>query len=309
MRILVTGGAGFIGSHLVDRLVAEGHEVLVVDHHKSEKLRFTNPQAKVFRIRFGDPVVKEILLQEKPEVVYHLAAQISVTYSVEHPLDDATTNVIDALRFLDAIKEAGVSKIIFVSSGGAIYGDHHIIPTPEVMNARPISPYGIHKQAFEHYLDSWQVNNNISVAVLRFANVYGPRQQLRGGEGGVMPIFLNNFFTHQESIIFGDGASTRDYLYVQDAVDAFLKALDRELPRPVNVSTGKETSVLELWEILSRIHAGEINKRHLPARSGEINRSCLDHSLAQQILGWEPKTALVDGLRETYDWFKKTYYA
>jgi len=308
MKIVVTGGAGFIGSHLVDRLIEEGHGVVVLDHHQKDKLRFPNPAAKVYKLRFGDPQVEAALAKEKPEAIFHLAAQISVTFSVEHPIDDVETNIIDALKLLEYGRRAGVKKIVFVSSGGAIYGDHSIVPTPEVMDAKPISPYGIHKQAFEHYLDSLQNSSDISVAVLRPANIYGPRQQLTGGEGGVMPIFLNNFLNNRESVVFGDGSSTRDYLYVADAVDAFVAALDCKPPHPVNISTGRETSIAELWQILTAIHDGAALKKHLPFRPGEIMRSCLDASAAETILNWQPKTSLEQGLRETYDWFRSTYY-
>lgn len=308
MKIIVTGGAGFIGSHLVDYLISHGHEVIVIDHFRREKLRFLNPAAKIYKVSFGSPEVEEILAKEKPQVIYHLAAQISVTYSIEQPLHDLETNILSALRLLEFSKKLGVEKIIFVSSGGAIYGDHHQIPTPEVMNAKPISPYGIHKQAFEHYLDSARIRGDINSAILRLSNVYGPRQQLTGGEGGVMPIFLNNIFTGKKSVIFGDGSSTRDYLFVHDAVEAFICALDHELDQPVNISTGQETSISQLWQLLQQIHQEGIEKDHLPFRAGEIMRSCLHPAQAQSLLGWRAATSLEQGLRETYDWFKATYY-
>ena len=309
MKIVVTGGAGFIGSHLVDRLVMEDHDVIVVDHHRRNKLRFPNSNSRVYKMRFGDPELANMFEQESPDAVFHLAAQISVTHSVSNPVYDAQTNVIDALQLLQHAKRTGVEKFIFVSSGGAIYGDQELLPTPELMNAQPISPYGVNKQAFEHYLDAFGQVSDTSASVLRFANVYGPRQQLTGGEGGVIPLFLNKIFSKEEAIIFGDGSSTRDYVYVEDAVDAFMLALQKDLGVPINISTGAETSIQELWDILSDIHIGETKKVHEPDRPGEILRSCLDSSKCREVLGWEPATTLEQGLRQTYDWFKKTYYA
>lgn len=308
MKTVVTGGAGFLGSHLVDRLVAEGHKPIVIDHYRQDKLRFPNAKAKVYKMRFGDDAVGEVLEKERPDAVFHLAAQISVTYSVEHPIKDAQTNIMDALRLLDHAIKAGVGKMVFVSSGGAIYGDHPVTPTPEVMDAKPISPYGIHKQAFEHYLDGLQHRGDIDVSIVRPANFYGPRQQVKGGSGAVVPIFLSKIFNGEEALIFGEGASTRDYVYVKDGIDAFMKALQTSTHEPVNIATGEEVSILKLWEILSSIHDGETVKRHEPSRPGEIEKSCLHPGRAEKILGWRATTPLEQGLRETYDWFKKTYY-
>lgn len=308
MKIVVTGGAGFVGSHLVDRLALEGHEVVVVDHHKRDKLRFPNSEARVIKTHFGDPKIVDLFLAEKPDAVFHLAAQISVTHSVVDPVMDAQINIIDALQLLQAAKDAGTKKFIFASSGGAIYGDEDIVPTPELPNAQPISPYGVHKQTFEHYLQSMSRDSAISPIVLRFANIYGPRQQLSGGEGGVIPRFLEKILTNDTAIIFGDGSATRDYVFVDDAVDAFLLALQTDVPFPVNIATEKETSLLELWDLLARIHGEDVKKQHLPERKGEIMRSCLNASLGREILLWKPKTSLEQGLQQTYDWFKKTYY-
>ncbi len=309
MKVLVTGGAGFIGSHLVDALITRGHQVIVVDHHQREKLRYPNPAATVHKVDFRHSAVDEILQAERPDAVCHLAAQISVTRSIANPVHDAQKNIIDSLHLLDTARRAGVTRFVFSSSGGAIYGDHHERPTPLVHDTMPNTPYGVGKQMFEQYLAQYWQQHGLSYTSLRFANVYGPRQQAgRGGEeGNVISIFLSRLISGEPIVIFGDGAASRDYVYVDDAVDAFLRALDSTYVGPVNVGTGRETSVRMLYDALMDIHGGGHPLVHAPYRHGETLRSALAYDSAKAHLDWEPTTAFTDGLQKTYAWFMKTF--
>ena len=305
MTILVTGGAGFVGSHLVDRLISLGHRVIVVDHHQSNKQRFTHPEAVVYKMAIGDPSLAQVFEEEQPDVVFHLAAQISVTRSIDDPAYDAQRNIVDGLNILELAAATGVKRFIFASSGGAIYGDHPQRPTPEDMNAFPLSPYGIAKQSFEHYLRHYSEHRGVSGLALRFANIYGPRQQEVGGYAGVMPVFISRLLSDKPVTIFGDGSSTRDYVFVDDAVDAFVAAMNSDETGVMNISTGQEVSVLDLWHALRDIHGEEHEAEHAPARPGEVQRSHLSADKAKERLGWKAKTAIKDGLQKTYEWFKK----
>lgn len=309
MKVLVTGGAGFIGSHLVDALVAEGHDVLVVDHYQREKLRYPNPRAREFRIDFRDPRIAAVLADERPDAVCHLAAQISVTRSIDDPVRDARRNIIDALHLLDLARQVGVKKFIFSSSGGAIYGDHPVRPTPLLHDTLPNTPYGIGKQMFEYYLEQFFAQYGVRYVSLRFANVYGPRQQVapNTGEGNVISMFLERVRTGVPIRIYGDGTASRDYVYVADAVEAFLRALATEYVGPVNVSTGTETSVRTLYDTLMRVHGAPHPLVFEPYRHGETVRSVLSFASAAEHLGWQPRTTLDAGLGETYRWFMEAF--
>lgn len=309
MKILVTGGAGFVGSHVVDALVAQGHDVIVVDHHKREKVRYPNPSATLYKIDFRDPQVETILREEKPDAVCHLAAQISVTRSIVDPVKDAQCNIIDSLHFLDLCRVYGVKKIVFSSSGGAIYGDHPVRPTPLLEDAMPNTPYGIGKQMFEVYLEQMWRQHGVPYVSLRFANIFGPRQQASrsGEEGNVISIFLSRLLSGDPIVIYGDGLASRDYVFVEDAVRAFVAALTSPYVGPVNVSTSKETTVRELYDALMAIHGGGHPLVHEPYRHGETFRSALSYESARQHLGWEPTVSLDDGLARTYRWFMETF--
>lgn len=309
MKVLVTGGAGFVGSHLVDGLVEAGYDVVVVDHHQREKLRYPNVKTVVYKMSFNDPQMADVLADEKPEVICHLAAQISVTKSIADPIFDANRNIIDSLQLLERARLAGVKKIIFASSGGAIYGDYPIQPTPLVENSQPTTPYGVSKQILEYYLAAYYTMYGLDYVALRFANIYGPRQQVSkfGEEGNVISIFLNRLLTGKPITIFGDGQASRDYLYVKDAVQAFLYAIKSEYVGKVNVSTSQETSVQELFDNLVAIHGADQPVVYEPLRKGETMRSVLDNSSAKVCLGWEPTIMLDEGLRLTYDWFMQAF--
>jgi len=309
MKVLVTGGAGFVGSHLVDGLVEAGYDVIVVDHHQREKLRYPNERATLYKMDFNDERMGVVLADEKPDVICHLAAQISVTKSIAEPIFDADRNIIDSLQLLERARLAGVKKIVFASSGGAIYGDYPVSPTPLVEDSLPTTPYGVSKQVFEYYLAAYYKMYGLPYVALRFANIYGPRQQASklGEEGNVISIFLNRLLMGEPVTIYGDGSATRDYLYVEDAVQAFIAAIEADYVGKVNVSTTEETSVVELFAKLGAIHGQEHLANYKPFRAGETKRSVLDNTSAKEFLGWEPKTGLDSGLKRTYDWFMATF--
>lgn len=301
MKILVTGGAGFIGSHLVDRLILEGHKVVIVDRKTKKERRFDNKKAKYFTLEIGDETLSEVFIKGKFDAVCHLAAQISVVESVKDPVFDAQTNIVDAIFLLEEAKKNNVKKFVFISSGGAIYGERLDLPTSEIMDATPISPYGIAKQSFENYLFGAK---DLQGSILRFANIYGPRQ-MPDGEAGVISIFLDKIFNNQTATIFGDGSATRDYVFVEDAVDGIYRALMSDFHGTANIGTGQETSVLELWNALKNVHDGDVLVEHKESRPGEISRSSLSARHAKDVLGWEPKVKIEDGLLKTYKWFKE----
>jgi UDP-glucose 4-epimerase len=308
--ILITGGAGFLGSHLADLYAKQGDRVIIIDHHKRDKLRFIPERAEVYKLDFSDPKVHEIIHESRPDVVVHLAAQISVSHSLAHPVEDAERNIIASLKLLEWCKEVGVGKFVFASSAGAIYGDHSILPTPLVHDSRPLSPYGIAKLTFEHYLHSAQITHGLPWTSVRFSNLYGPRQQVAKpiGEGNVISLFLDKLLvTGEPFTVFGDGSATRDYLYADDAVNVLVAAAASGYSGVVNAGTGTELSVLKLIESLERIHDRKHLAVHAPKRVGEVERSSIDPASAKEVLGWEPQISFVQGLKQTYDWYKTTF--
>lgn len=308
MKVLITGGAGFLGSHLADALIALGHQVIAIDHHHREKLRFPNPSVVMHKVGFEHETVEEVFANERPDVICHLAAQISVTKSIAQPLLDAQRNVVNSLEFLRLAQKYGCKKFIFASSGGAIYGDHPIRPTPLLEDAIPLSPYGVGKQSFEWYLEQQFRVHGLPYVSLRLSNLYGPRQQLSSvGEGNVVCMFLNHLLRGTPITIFGDGGASRDYIYATDAVAAFVRAMESEYSGVVNVSTGRETTVRELFDTLIAIHGKDHPLLHEPFRNGEVMRSVLSYDSARELLQWEPKMSLRDGLEETYKWFMGTF--
>jgi UDP-glucose 4-epimerase len=305
MKILVTGGAGFIGSHVVDRYVASGHQVSVVDNLATGLRALVNPRAKFYLMDIRSPRLAEVFETERPDVVAHHAAQPEVRRSVADPVLDASVNVLGSLNLLACCRKFGVSRVIYASSGGAVYGDTAVLPTPEEHPTHPASPYGISKLVVEHYLACWKALYDISWLALRYANVYGPRQNPLG-EAGVVAIFCRRLIRGEPAIINGDGQQTRDYLYVGDIAEANLLALERpEVTGVFNIGTGVETSVLELLARLQAAARVSGEARHGPPRPGEQRRSVLDPTLAKRLLGWSPRVSLDDGLRLTVEHLRK----
>jgi UDP-glucose 4-epimerase len=305
VKVLVAGGAGFIGSHVVDALVAAGHDVAVVDNLATGSRRWLNPRARFHLADLRSARLAEVFAAERPEVVAHLAAQAAVSRSVTDPVFDAGVNILGGLNLLDCCRRFGVRRVIYSSSGGAAYGDTEQVPTPEEHPLRPASPYGISKVALEQYLAIWRDVFGVSGIALRYANVYGPRQNPQG-EAGVVAIFCHRLLTGQTPIINGDGEQTRDYVYVEDVVAANLRALERpEATGAINIGTGVETSVNELYRRLTAAAGITAPARHGPPRPGEQRRSCLAPGLARRVLGWAPTVPLAEGLARTWTFFEK----
>jgi UDP-glucose 4-epimerase len=297
MRAIVTGGAGFIGSHVVDALVARGHDVHALDNLSkglSERVS-SAAQLHVADIRAPDEVFDAV----RPEAVFHLAAQADVRLSVERPDYDAEVNVLGTTRILEAARRHD-AKIVFSSTGGAIYGECDG-PAPETAPQRPLAPYGTSKLCGEEYLATWNRLYGTSHVSLRFGNVYGPRQEPHG-EAGVVSIFMGLLRDGGTPTIFGDGSQTRDYVYVDDVVSAMLLAFDDDAGGTFNVGTGAETSVLELYDAIQEVSGVRRDPALAPARLGELQRSVLDPTLAGKELGWHAERPLLDGLAETWAW-------
>ena len=303
MKILVTGGAGFIGSHVVDAYVAAGHEVLVVDNLSTGKRENLNPAARFHELDIGDPKAVELIRDERPAVLNLHAAQMDVRRSVSDPLFDAQVNVLGTINLLEAARRANVRRVLFVSSGGAVYGEQERFPAPEDHPTNPVSPYGVSKRAGELYAFFYQAEYQIPFVALRYANVYGPRQDPHG-EAGVVAIFTQRMLRGEPVTVNGDGRQTRDYVYVGDIVRANLLALDSTATGPFNIGTGSETDVNELARLLVAASGSASAVRHGPAKQGEQRRSVVDARRAAEVLGWKPETPLAEGLRRTVDWFR-----
>jgi len=310
MKTLVTGGAGFIGSHLVDKLIEKGHQVVVIDNLSTGKKENLNPRAKFYKEDISSPKISRIFDKEKIEAVFHLAAQIDVRKSVKEPIEDAKINILGSLNLiqnfiiLKAKYKIPNTKFIFASSGGAIYGDTDVIPTPETYSEKPESPYGIAKLTIEKYLHFYKKTYNLNYAVLRLANVYGPRQNSKG-EAGVVAIFCDKMLKNEEVVINGDGGQSRDFVFVNDVVNAALLSLEQEKSDIYNIGTGKETNINDIFKKIKQLTSSNCQEIHGPAKSCEQKRSCLDSSNARQKLTWEPKYELYKGLRERTAWFKE----
>jgi UDP-glucose 4-epimerase len=297
VRTLVTGGAGFIGSNLVDALLARGDDVTILDDLSTGRLgnldRALEAGASLHEGSVADPdAVATALAAARPEVIYHLAAQIDVRRAVEDPAFDATVNVVGTATLLEAARQAGVRRVVLASTGGAIYGDADVVPTPEDAEPRPLSPYAASKAAAEVYMALYHRLYGLSTFSLRLANVYGPRQDPKG-EAGVIAIYCGRAVDGGSATVYGDGLQTRDFVYVGDVVDAFVAAGDSDVTGFCNVSTGRETTVLELAETLG------LEPESAPERAGEVRRSCLDPSAAARLLGWRAATSLERGLEQT----------
>jgi UDP-glucose 4-epimerase len=304
MKTLVTGGAGFIGSHLVDALIAQGHTVVVVDNLSTGSKAQINSAATFIEMDVQDPTIASVFAEHQPEIVFHLAAHKDVRKSVEDPVFDATQNILATLRLLEAGRANGLKKFIFSSSGGAIYGDTTQRPTPETFWPAPISPYGITKWTVEHYLHFYQTQYGLPYVALRYANVYGPRQT-SNDEGGVVSIFAGAMLKNEPVKIFGDGSQTRDFVFVADVVAANIAAMASEYVGAVNVGTGTEISVNALAETLKAATQSSSQVDHVEPKLGEVQGSCLDVGMAKEKLGWTPSVTLEQGIAQTVEWFRK----
>jgi UDP-glucose 4-epimerase len=300
VKIIVTGGAGFIGSHIVDAYVGERHEVHVVDDFSTGRDSNINPKAVVHRLDIADPNVVKLIRDIKPDVLNHHAAQMDVRHSVADPAFDARVNIIGFLNLLQGCLAAAVKKVIFASSGGAVYGDKEPIPAGEDHVTEPLSPYGVSKRTGELYLGYYHMSFGLSYVALRYANVYGPRQSSKG-EAGVVAIFIDRLLSKESPIINGDGKQTRDYVYVGDVVSANLAALRTPFVGPVNIGTGQETDVVTICDSLRQRLGSGPEASHGPAKAGEQRRSCLANGFAAQVLGWKPAVPLDRGLQQTID--------
>jgi UDP-glucose 4-epimerase len=310
MRVLVTGGAGFIGAGLVERLLSEGEEVDVIDDLSTGSLANLGParavpgsQLSFHRLDIRHPGLSDLVAKRRPEMIFHLAAQADVRVSVENPVLDAEINILGSLQLCQAALAAGTRKIVFAGSGGTLYGIPEALPVGETHSRRPVSPYGVAKKAVGDYLHYYREIHGLDHTVLALANVYGPRQDPHG-EAGVVAIFAGRLLAGETPTIFGDGNQTRDFVFVDDVVDAFARARAGGSGLLANVGTGVETSVNELYATMARLTGFEEPAVYAPARPGELQRSALDPTLVSAELGWKPVHTLESGLERTLAWFR-----
>lgn len=304
MKILVTGGAGFIGSHVTDAYIAAGHDVVVLDNLSTGKKENINPGAKFYEMDIQDEKLKAVFAEEKFDVVNHHAAQMDIRKSVADPLYDARVNILGTLNLLQNSVDNNVKKFIFVSSGGAVYGEQEQFPAPETHKTDPLSPYGVAKLTGEKYLYFYHTSYNLDYGVLRYANVYGPRQSPHG-EAGVVAIFTTRLLNGENPTINGDGKQTRDYVFVGDVVAANVKLLKFQANEVFNIGTAKENDVNYIFDRLNQACGAKKERLHGPAKKGEQLRSVVDYRKAKKLLNWEPQVALDDGLEKTVAFFKE----
>jgi UDP-glucose 4-epimerase len=303
-RILVTGGAGFIASHIADHLVATGHEVTVVDNLSTGKREHVPAAAQFYPYDIKSLEIADFIRGWQPQLIVHHAAQMSVQVSVSDPVLDAQENILGSLNLFQAAVQARVEKIIFASTGGAMYGNEAPLPAREEDRAQPEAPYGIAKLAVEHYMHFYQREHGIIPICLRYANVFGPRQNGQG-EAGVVAIFIEKFLAGQQPWINGDGLQTRDFVFVGDIVAANLLALDYPTAGTFNIGSGKETDIVTIYLKLQELMGSPLGPVHGPAKPGEQRRSALDSTLAQKELGWQPRISLTEGLAQTVAAFRE----
>jgi UDP-glucose 4-epimerase len=311
LHILLTGGGGFIGSHVVDAYIRAGHRVTIVDNLSTGKMANVNKRAQFIHADIRGATLDTVIRQGGFDVINHHAAHIDVRRSITHPWHDAEVNILGTLNLLECACRYGVRRVIFASTGGAVYGDQVPCPTSESQPPSPISPYGVAKLSVEHYLHYYHVVHDLDAVILRYANVYGPRQDPYG-EAGVVAIFINRLLNGERSIIFGDGRQTRDFIFVEDVARSNLLALNylqedsRDSgPLVVNIGTGQELSVNELFRLVKQIEPNGLEPIYAPPRPGEQRRSALDPSHAKQTLGWEPLVPVEKGLTRTWEWFRE----
>lgn len=304
MKILVTGGAGFIGSHIVDAYISLGHQVTVVDDLSTGRKENLNPKAEFFQLQIQNERVENIFANQQFDIVNHHAAQMDVRKSVADPIFDAEINVLGMLNLLQNCVKFHVKKFIFASTGGAVYGEQDYFPADEAHPTWPLSPYGITKLVGEKYLYFYKEVHGLPYVILRYANVYGPRQNPHG-EAGVVAIFTERLLKGERPTINGDGRQTRDYVFVGDVVRANLMALDYAKSDIFNIGTGVETDVNKIFDLINENTGAGKEEYHGPSKAGEQQRSCLSCSKIERVLGWKPEIELNEGLRRTVEYFRK----
>lgn len=305
MRILVTGGAGFIASHLTDRYLALGHEVAVLDNLSTGKRENLNPQARLYEVDLTEPdCVLQAVQDFRPEIINHHAAQASVAISVQHPHFDAQTNVLGMVNLLEAARQVGARRVIYSSTGGAIYGETDRLPTPEDHPLRPLSPYGCAKLCGEHYLTTWHRLHGLEYVIFRYGNVYGPRQDAHG-EAGVVAIFGGLLLAGKPPTIFGAGHKTRDYIYVGDVVEANVLALQAPGNDLYNIATGLQTTDQQVFDTIAAAVGYSGPPIYGPERLGDLQHSCLDTTKARRELGWAPQVTFAAGVAQTVAWLRE----
>ncbi len=306
--VLVTGGAGFIGSHLVDRLLELEYRVVVIDDLSGGKLKNLNPAASFHHVDITQPSAAEVFQHEQPDLVFHLAAQTSVSYSIRDPVKNSEANVTGTLRMLEASRRYGVEKFIYSSTGGALYGDPQVHPCPDDHPVMPLSPYGMSKYLGELYLEFYRRLYRINYTSLRYGNVYGPRQDPHG-EAGVVAIFSQAMLEGKQPEIFGDGDQERDFVCVDDVVEANILAIKRGDGLAMNIGTGQKTSINRVFDLLKGIIGYRWEPLHGPARLGDVYQISLHSGTAERELGWKAQVDLEDGLRRTVEYFRQAVHS
>ncbi|MGJ7923303.1 NAD-dependent epimerase/dehydratase family protein [Neobacillus sp. LXY-4] len=302
MKVLITGGAGFIGSHVVDLVGQTGYEPVVVDNLSTGKREFIHPSYRLYEIDITSPFLKDVFKKEKPDVVIHLAAQVDVAFSIKDPVSDASQNILGTIHLLNCCQEFNVKKFIF-SSSCAVYGEKDDVSIMETSPLQPLSYYGISKYTSELYIQTFNKLHQLPFTILRYANVYGPRQTPKG-EGGVVSIFFNKTLKGESPIIFGDGGQTRDFVYVKDVALANLLSIHNGKNEIFNIGCNSKTSINELYNKIKNLSSKDVSAIYMPARDGDIRHSRLDINKASTILGWQPSFNLETGLVETLAYYQ-----
>jgi len=303
VRALVTGGAGFIASHVSDRLLEDGHEVAILDNLATGKRANLPPEARFYELDIRDPALADVFAAERPEIVIHHAAQMDVRRSVAEPAYDAEVNLLGTLNLLERCREHGTRKVVYAGTGGAMFGEAAYLPVDELHPVMPISPYGVSKHTVEHYLHAYHVNFGLDFTVLRYPNVYGPRQDPHG-EAGVVAIFALQMLDGRQPLIFGDGSKTRDYCFVGDIVEANVLATERGGAGLFNIGRGVEVSDLEVFETVRAAVGSTVEPQFAPTRSGEVEHIALDATLAGRELGWEWRVGFGEGVEKAVEFYR-----
>ncbi|MEK6958749.1 MAG: NAD-dependent epimerase/dehydratase family protein [archaeon] len=303
MKILVTGGCGFIGSHIIDELVKNKHDVVVLDNLSTGSKKYLNPKAKFYEADIREDI-SDIFLKEKPEIVIHTAAQVMLRKSIEEPIEDAKINIFGTINVLEACKKSKVRKIIYTSTGGARYGEPKYLPVDENHPIHPLSPYGISKHTAEHYIESYSNLYGIEYLIVGFGNVYGPRDDPAFKR--VICLFAMQILNGETPKIFGDGEQVRDFIFVKDIADFIASCIDKKPEHKLfNLANGEKVTVNQIYSMLKEVSGFAKDAEHINAIKGEVREIQLDTTLAKKELGWTPKTKLIDGIKETFEWLKE----